>query len=611
MNRYADPEKLAELKRQANRLPLTPGVYIMKNRSGEIIYIGKAKALKNRVTQYFGGGAQHTEKVRQMVANVDHFETILCDSEFEALILENSLIKQNQPKYNILLKDDKGYHYIHITDEKWRRIETAMQLGKKGEYIGPYYSSYVVRDTVEEVRRTFRLPNCSRNFDTPSKPCLNYHIGLCEAPCRGKMSLDDYNESVNAAREFIRRGSSEEMLLSLTEKMEQAAERLDFEYAARLRDRITAMKKLRDKQKVVMSPYKREDVFACAAIGELACVSVLIFRESRLADKQHFFIEGFSDKPSLYTDFLPQYYADSSDLPPRVLLDGLPEDADLLERWLSEKSGRRVEFILPERGQQRELVTMCRDNAAQNLSQRTERSGREMAALNELGELLGLSAPPRYIEAYDISNTAGSENVAGMIVFRDGRPFKAAYKRFRIKSFSGQDDYASMAEVLDRRLSEYEKGEDAGFSVLPDLILLDGGRGQLSAAAPVLARHGISVPMFGMVKDSKHRTRAIAARGGDISIQENRRAFTLVTSIQDEVHRFAITFHKERRSGGMLSSELRGIPGVGPARAKALLGAFRTMKRIREATVEELAAVKGVSRPAAEAVYRFYHEDGK
>lgn len=606
MNIYADPQTLARLKAQANRLPLTPGVYIMKDKNDNIIYIGKAKALKNRVTQYFGSGNQHTEKVRRMVANADRFETVLCDSEFEALILENSLIKQHQPKYNILLKDDKGYHYIHITDEKWKRIETAMQLGKSGEYIGPYYSAYVVKDTVEEVRKIFRLPNCGRSFDKPSKPCLNFHIGLCDAPCRGKISLKDYDETVSAARDFIRSGSNSELLSAMQTEMELAAERLDFERAARFRDRIAAVKKLGEKQKVVMSPYRSEDIFACAAIGESVCVSVFIFRENRLSDKRHFFADGFSGKAAFYEEFLQQYYFGSEDIPPRILLDELPAGDELLLRWLSEKSGKRVEFILPERGQQKSLVAMCRDNAVQNLSQKAERSGKEMSALNELAGLLGLSAPPRYIEAYDISNTSGAENVAGMVAFKDGKPLKSAYRRFRIKGFSGQNDFASMAEVLDRRLSEYEKGENAAFSQLPELILLDGGRGQLSAVKTIMSKHGISVPVFGMVKDSKHRTRAIAASGGDIEIKQNHRAFMLVTAIQDEVHRFAISYHKSRRSGNMLSSELQNIPGVGPATAKALLSAFKTVSAISAASPEELGAIKGISHKTAEAIYNFY-----
>ncbi len=607
MNRYADPEKLASLKEQANRLPLTPGVYIMKDSSGQIIYIGKAKALKNRVTQYFGAGNQHTEKVRQMVAHVDRFETVLCDSEFEALILENALIKQNQPKYNILLKDDKGYHYILFTNEKWRRLTTAMQLENKGEYIGPYYSSYVVRETAEEVRRIFKLPNCNRNFDTPSKPCLNYHIGLCDAPCNGKMPWRVYNETVSAARDFIRKGDRAALCKELRQKMEAASERLDFETAAKLRDRIQAIEKLQDRQKVVMSPYKRQDVFAAVSIGELSCVSVLNFRNNQLSDKQHFFVEGITDRAALYSAFLPQYYGTHGDIPPRMVLDAASEDNELLEHYFTENSGKKVQIILPQRGDQRDLVQMCRNNAAENLSARTERSGREMSTLNELAELLGLSQPPRYIESYDISNTAGQENVAGMIVFKDGRPFKPSYRRFKIKGFVGQDDYRSMAEVLDRRLTEYEKGEDTAFSTLPDLILLDGGSGQVSAVLPVLKAHNINIPLFGLVKDGHHRTRAVATASGEIAVKPVRRVFTLVTQIQDEVHRFAISYHKKRRSGAMLNSELLSIEGLGKARAAAVLKHFKTMKAVKEASVDELCAVKGMPRTVAQKIFDHFH----
>ncbi len=607
MNQYADPEKLAKLKAQANRLPLTPGVYIMKDSTGQIIYIGKAKALKNRVTQYFGAGNQHPEKVRQMVAHVDHFETVLCDSEFEALILENALIKQNQPKYNILLKDDKGYHYILITDEKWRRLTTAMQLEGKGEYIGPYYSSYVVKETVEEVRRIFKLPNCTRNFDIPSKPCLNYHIGLCDAPCNGKMPFSVYNETVSAARELIRKGDRNALCKELKEKMEDAAERLDFEAAARFRDRLRAVEKLKERQKVVMSPYKREDVFAAVSIGELFCISVFLFRNHQLADKQHYFVEGITDRAALYSEFLPQYYAAHDEVPPRIVLDSASEDNPLLERYFTEKAEHKIEIVLPQKGAQHDLVQMCRNNAAENLSARTERSGKEMSALNELGELLGLCKPPRYIESYDISNTAGNENVAGMIVFKDGRPYKPAYRHFKIKRFSGQDDYRSMAEVLDRRFTEYEKGEDEAFSTLPDLILLDGGKGQVSAVLPVLKAHGIDVPLFGLVKDGHHRTRAVATATGEIAVKPVRRVFTLVTQIQDEVHRFAIGFHQKRRSHSMLHSELSEIEGVGKGRSAAIIKHFKTMKAVREATVEDLCKIKGLPRKTAQAIYDCYH----
>ncbi len=600
-------EKLAELKAKANRLPLEAGVYIMKNKAGEIIYIGKAKALKNRVTQYFGAGNQHTEKVRKMVSNVFDFEYIICDSEFEALMLENSLIKQNQPKYNILLKDDKGYHYIKITDEKWKKITTANTVSDKAEYIGPYYSSYVVKDTVEQVRKIFKLPDCNRSFDKPSKPCLNYHIGLCDAPCRGRIKYSDYIETVESAKDFIKQGNTSDTLKTLTAQMEKAADNLEFEYAAKLRDRVNAIKKLSEKQKVVMSGYNSQDVFAAAFSGESACVSVLVFRNRMLVNKKHFFVDGITDRAALYSEFLGQYYLDNTDIPPRILTDGEADGKELIEQYLSKKAGRKVTLITPKAGEPKKTVEMCRNNAADNLAGRYKHTGRETSALNELAVLLGLEAVPQYIESYDISNTAGDENVAARIVFKNGKPYKPDYRKFKIKSFVGQDDYRSMAEVLDRRFNEYEKGEDAGFSTLPDLILLDGGAGQISAVKPILAAHNINVPLFGMVKDSKHRTRAIAADGGNIAIKANRRAYTLVTEIQDEVHRFAISYHRKRRSKKMLGSELLNIGGVGESRAAALFKHFKSIKAIKEASVSELAAVGGITRTVAEKIYKYYH----
>ena len=599
--------KLSQLKTKANRLPLAPGVYIMKDKNGIIIYIGKAKMLKNRVTQYFGAGNQHSDKVRKMVSQVDDFEYILCDSEFEALILENSLIKQNQPKYNILLKDDKGYHYIKITNEKWRKITTTMQIDDKtSEFIGPYYSGAVVKDTVDEVRKIFKLPDCNRSFDKPTKPCLNYHIGLCDAPCRCKMTVSQYNETVNSAISFIKHGS-DDMIKILTKNMETAAEKLDFEYAARLRDRINAIKKINDRQKVVMCTYPAQDIFASAVINDTACIAVLMFRNSRLTDKKHYIIDGFIDKNDMYSQFLQQYYLDNCDIPPRILIDTDIESRPLLERWLSEKCGKKVSVVLPQKGEQKDLVNMCRNNAADNLAQKTEMKSHEMSALNELARLLGLKTAPRIIESYDISNTAGDENVAGMVVFRDGKPYKPHYRTFKIKGFAGQDDYRSMAEVLDRRFDEYEKGENEGFATLPDLILLDGGKGQISAVEPVLKKHNIDVALFGMVKDSKHRTRAIATNGGDISIKANESAYRLVTAIQDEVHRFAIGYHKKRRSKKMLNSELTAIGGIGKAKAAALLKHFKTMKAIKGATVDQLCAVSGINRALAEKIYNEFN----
>ena len=601
-------ERLKRLKAKANRLPKTPGVYIMRDKAGEIIYVGKAKALKNRVTQYFGAGNQHPPKVKKMVERVEDFDFYLCESEFEALILENSLIKQNQPKYNILLKDDKGYHYIKITGDKWRKITTSKDTAdKKAEYIGPYYSSLVVKDTVDEAVRIFKIPDCNRSFDKPSKPCLNYHIGRCDAPCRGKMTLPEYNDTVSEAISFIKGGFGGDAINVLTERMQAASKSLNFEYAAKLRDRINAIKKLSEKQKVVMCTHPSQDVFSSVSSAGTMCVGVLIFRNSRLTDKRVFFIDGEYEKGELYGEFLRRYYDGEEDIPRRILLDFAAEDGEVIAEWLTSVSGRRVEMLVPERGEQKRLIEMCRDNAAENLALRLNRTGSQTAWLSELKELLGLKTVPEIIEAYDISNTAGEENVAGMVVFAGGKPERKSYRRFKIKTFIGQDDYRSMAEVLDRRFKEYEKGEDAAFARLPDLILLDGAAGQISAVLPIMASHNIDVPLFGMVKDGKHKTRAIATTGADIEIKGNRAIFSLITAIQDEVHRYAVTFHRKKRTQKMLGSSLTEIPGVGEQTLKALIKTFKTVAAVKSASVDELAAVKGVNKTAAENIYNRFH----
>ncbi len=600
--------RLRRLKNKANRLPKTPGVYIMRNKSGEIIYVGKAKALKNRVTQYFGSGNHHPEKVRRMVDNVEDFDFVLCDSEFEALILENSLIKQNQPKYNILLKDDKGYHYIKITDEKWQKITTSKDTAdKKAKYIGPYYSSLVVKDTVDEALKIFRLPDCNRSFDKPSKPCLNYHIGRCDAPCKGKIKIEDYREAVNSAISFIKNGTDGDTVKQLTERMNAAAENLNFEYAAKLRDRINAIKKLSDKQKVVSCTYKSQDVFSSVSSGDICCVAVLVFRGYRLTDKRVFYIDGSYTKDELYSEFLSRYYDSDGDFPSRILLDSNIADKELISRFLTEISGRNIQILCPERGEQKSLVSMCSQNAAENLALKLNRTARETAVLSSLKEVLGLKKTPEIIEAYDISNTGGEENVAGMVVFKGGKPDRKHYKHFKIKGFSGQDDYRSMAEVLDRRFNEYEKGFDEGFSRLPDLILLDGASGQISAVLPVLEKHNIKVPLFGMVKDGKHRTRAIATGGDDIEIKSNRAVFSFITAVQDEVHRFAISFHRKRRSKKMLGSSLTEIEGVGEKTAAALIKHFKTVTAIKSASIDELSKVTGVTKTAALKIYNYFN----
>lgn len=606
--------KLRQLRTRAMQLPLQPGVYLMHDKSGKIIYVGKAKALKNRVSQYFGSDRNHGEKVRSMVRNVDTFEYIVTDSEFEALVLECSLIKQYSPKYNILLKDDKGYRYIRVTQEDWPRISIAKQKGSDGaEYIGPYVSAWTLKQAVDEAQKIFRLPTCSRRFPQEigrGRPCLNYFIEQCCAPCRGKMTREEYREIVAEALEFLR-GGSNASLKALTEKMNEAAENLEFERAARLRDRIQAIRRINERQKVVAWKFPEQDVVAMVQDTRRTCFEVFRFEGGRLCDRESFLLEDCGNPEEMRTEFLERYYSMREQIPPRLTLDEAVSDPALLEAWLSEKAGRRVTVSVPQKGEQKKLVEMCRANAAEQLAQGKEKSGREASALDELARLLGLSKPPEYIESYDISNLAGEENVAGMVVFRDGRPLKSAYRKFKIKTVVGQDDYGSMREVLSRRFEEYQKAEnrEEGFGKLPDLILLDGGRGHVSAVRPVLEAFGISVPLFGMVKDDKHRTRAISTDGGEISITSSRRAFTLLSEIQNEVHRFAIGYHRQQRKKRAISSTLTAIEGIGEARARALLSYFKTISAIREADVDTLLAVKGMNRPAAQKIYDYFHQE--
>lgn len=603
-------ERIKRLRAKAMSLPLLPGVYIMKNRSGEVIYVGKAKKLKNRVSQYFGSDKRHGEKVRKMVSNVENFDHIICDSEFEALILECSLIKQYMPKYNILLKDDKGYHYIKVTKGEWPTISASFDNDdKNADYIGPFISGFVVNQTIDEVRKIFRLPQCGKVFpkdiSRSSRPCLNYHIKNCSAPCAGKISRSEYAETVRQAVDFLKGGKSGSVEY-LRGQMEAAAERLDFERAAKLRDRISAIERRNDKQKIYRSAYKRQDVIAVAVTDTAACFEVFVFDDNRLCDREEFITDTVFDLPSARAEFIRRYYSMRDNIPPRVTVDGETEDGELLERWLSEKRGKNVSIVVPERGEQSQLVTMCRNNAAERLAQDLGRHISETAGLDELARLLGLKAVPKIIESYDISNTAGSENVAGMVVFRDGKPYKSSYRKFKIKGFSGQDDFRSMAEVIERRFTEYkESPDDEAFGTLPDLILLDGGKGQLSAVTEVLSRLGIDVPVFGMVKDSKHKTRAITSSGGEIGIKANRSAYTLVSQIQEEVHRFAIRYHRKARSLNTFESKLTGIDGVGPARAKKLLKHFKSVSAIENADVKALTDA-GIPQNIAENIRTYF-----
>lgn len=603
--------KMKILRKKAMSLPLLPGVYIMKNADGEIIYIGKAKALKNRVSQYFGSQNRHPIKVRKMVENVDRFDYIVTGSEFEALVLECSLIKQHSPKYNILLKDDKGYSYIRISEGEYRKISAVFNKKDDGsEYIGPYLSSYSVRQSVDAANKIFKLPQCNKVFPRDfgkSRPCLNYYISQCCGLCTGKIKKSDYDEAVDGAIAFLK-GDSRDIIADLRVKMEKAAEELDFEQAAKLRDRINSIERIKEKQKVVYKSVEEQDVFATADIDGSVCLAVLRFSNGRLFDSEHFFFDDPGDKEGMRSDFITSYYSMRDNIPMRVTVDGEVADSELLEQWLSEKKGKKVTVFVPARGEQLEIVNMCRKNAEEKLAIKKGRTGREIAVLDELKDLLGLKKTPEYIESYDISHTAGQDSVAGMIVFKGGKPYRKAYKRFSIKSFDGNDDYRAMNEVLTRRFSEYEKSKDSteGFGKLPDLILLDGGVGQVHAVEPVLREFGLKIPLFGMVKDNRHRTRAISGDGGEIAINSKRQVFTLVSEIQNEVHRFSVAYHHQKHAKRGLSLSLTEIEGVGEKRASALLKYFKTMTAIKNAGVDELSKAPGITSAVAQNIYDYY-----
>ena len=600
---------IEELKQKALSLTLQPGVYLMKDKQGQIIYVGKAKALKNRVVSYFRENSSHTEKVRRMVANVWDFDYIVTASEFEALVLECSLIKLHSPKYNILLKDDKGYHYIHITGGDYPRIQAAKQKDGDGTYLGPFVSSFIVKQSVDEANRIFCLPSCSKRFPQEFKkarPCLNFHIHRCFGLCQGKMSREEYQKLIAEAVDYIRHGSAASVD-DLQKQMEQAAEDLDFERAARLRDRIRAIQKITATQQVLLDEDKNLDVIAFAQNHLVVCAVVIQYREGRLMDKlTYFFEESSADLTELRGEFLNQYYAAARDIARVILLDGQPEDPELFAEFARSRAGHAVSVVVPQKGDRRKLVEMAHNNALEQLSDRVQRTGREVAALEQLGSLLGMPSPPLYIEAYDISNWGETGRVGGMIVFENGRPLKSDYKRFSIKEVAGQDDFASMAEVLRRRMRRYLDGDPA-FSRLPDLILLDGGKGQLSAVQKVFAELGVQVPLYGMVKDSRHRTRALVGEGGEIALSAVKSAFTLVTAIQDEVHRFAIAYQRTLHKKVNYDSDLKKLPGIGDVKAKAILREFRTKKRILAASPAELGEVAKLPPEKAEALWEGIH----
>lgn len=601
------------MRQKTLTLPQEPGVYRMRGKNGEIIYIGKAKALKNRVSSYFRSVDKHQLKVYRMVENVYDFDYIVTDSEFEALVLECSLIKLHRPKYNILLKDDKGYSYIKITKGDYGRITAERQKDDPtATYLGPYMSGMVATEAVDEAHRAFRLPTCSRHFPEDirkGRPCLNYHIKQCMGVCTGRVTKEAYREAMNEALDFIKNGGAQSVPV-LTKKMNDAAEVLDYEKAGRYRDRINAINRISDQQKVISYNHKSLDVIAAVQAEEMVYLAVLVFRDGRLRDKRSLSLDCFESVDAVLEGYILRCYESAENLPSELFVDRDFADREMVAALLSQNNGKKLIITVPQRGQPLQLIEMARNNAAQEMSRKSNRTGKEITTADHLGQLLGLPTSPMYIEAYDISNIGGQTIVGGMVVFEKGRPQKQFYKKFTIKDQMEPDDYAAMNEMLSRRFAHLldENEKDPGFAKKPDLLLIDGGAGHVAVAKAVLERLNITIPVFGMVKDSHHRTRAISAGSEEIVISQSRSVFALVTAIQDEVHRYSIEYSRSSHRKTGLTTRLTGVAGIGESRSTALLRHFKTYKAMCEATEQELAAVKGMNTTVAATLYRFLQE---
>ena len=601
-----------ELKEKANDLPLLPGVYLMMDKTGKVIYVGKAKKLKNRVSQYFQDSASHTAKTRQMVSQIDHFDTIFVSSEFEALVLENSLIKRHMPRYNILLKDDKGYPFVRLSRERYPRFTMVHKWANDGaKYFGPFGGRFETRQALDAVCAALRLPTCNRKFPRDigaERPCLNFHMGRCDGFCRPEMTEEEYQRRIRQASQMLE-GKAKDLLREMAGEMEAEAEALRFEQAAALRDRINAISALSKKQTVIAGLCADTDIWGlCRGAGK-CCYAVLHMEEGNLAGREtELFTAPMEEgREEMLSALTAQYYLPRAILPHEILLPFETEGyCENLSEVLTKRAGHKVWVHVPQRGEKASLMSMAQRNAAEEAERATTAEERVAHTLELLTKMLDLPAPPKRLESFDISNTGGSDIVASMVVYSGTRPLKSAYRRFRIKELAGKpDDYASMREVLRRRLQRAADGDEK-FLPLPDVFLIDGGVTHAQTALGVAEEFGVSVPIFGMVKDDRHRTRALVTpEGREIGIVGNQAVFSLIGQIQEETHRFAITYHHESHGKSALRSALDGIPGVGPKRREELRKKFGTIKAIREAEVEALAAV--VPRPAAEAVWRHFH----
>ena len=611
---------------ELKKLPASPGVYIMRDESDTILYVGKAINLHNRVRSYFRANIGRGPMIDKMVSLIARFEYIITDSELEALVLENNLIKEYSPKYNTLLKDDKTYPYIKVTlGEEYPRILFSREIKKdKSKYFGPYTSPGAVKDTIDLLNKLYQLRTCNRALPKEignDRPCLNYHIKQCLAPCQGYISKEQYREQVAGAMEFLN-GNYAPILRDLESKMKQAAQEMEFEEAARLRDLLASVRSVAQKQKITDSDLEDKDIIALYKDDKDAVVQVFFVRDGKLIGREHYYMMHVADreKPEILEDFVKQFYAGTPFIPREIMTQYELTDTQLLEQWLTERRGSRVYIRVPKIGQKEKLVDLAAQNAKLILSQDKERlkreEGRTIGAVKEIATWLGLEEISR-MEAFDISNTNGFENVGSMVVFEKGKPKRSDYRKFRIKSVSGPDDYACMREVLTRRflhgmeeekeLAEKNIDKECGsFSRFPDLLLMDGGRGQVNIALSVLSELHIDIPVCGMVKDDNHRTRGLYFNNTEIPIDTHSEGFKLITRVQDEAHRFAIEYHKSLRSKTQVKSVLDDIPGVGPARRKALMKAFSSLEEIRNASVEELAQIPEIPLSAAEGIYRYF-----
>lgn len=615
------------IEEELKKLPSQPGVYIMHDKRDEIIYVGKAISLKNRVRQYFQSSRNKTSKIQQMVSRIARFEYIITDSELEALVLECNLIKEHRPRYNTMLKDDKTYPYIKVTvQEDYPRILFSRDMKKdKSRYFGPYTSAGAVKDTIELLHKLYKIRTCNRNLPKDigkERPCLYYHIKQCSAPCQGYISKEEYGQSISQVLDFLG-GKYQPVILMLEENMQTASEEMDYERAMEYRDLLNSVKQVAQKQKITDSGLEDRDIIAMARDEKDAVVQVFFVREGRLIGREHYHVNigAEEDEKQILTSFVKQFYSGTPYVPKELWTQTGLEEAGIIGEWLSAKRGQKVRIAVPQKGQKERLVELAEKNAALVLSQDKEKIKREelrtVGAVNEVGSWIGLEGIKR-IEAYDISNISGFESVGSMIVYENGKPKRNDYRKFKIKWVKGANDYASMNEVLTRRFSHglqeaeslKEKGVDeefGSFTRFPDLIMMDGGRGQVNIALEVLKELSLPIPVCGMVKDDSHRTRGLYYNNVEIPIDRHSEGFKLITRIQDEAHRFAIEYHRSLRSKGQVKSILDDIPDIGPTRRKALMRRFKSLEAVKEASLEELEQTEGMNGRAAKSVYEFFH----